>query len=77
MPRDEGLWQLADEAGMEPRYWDIAGNLHETTPETARTLLAALGVPARSYRGDCRKSRHSGGGKVAKPAAACRYRTRE
>ena len=48
MPRDEGLWQLADGAGMEPRYWDIAGNLHETTPETARTLLAALGVPARS-----------------------------
>ncbi len=50
MPADEGLWRLADEAGIEPRYWDIAGNLHETTPETARTLLAALGLPVGSDR---------------------------
>ncbi len=50
MPADEGLWRLADEAGIERRYWDIVGNLHETTPDTARALLEVLGLPARSER---------------------------
>ncbi len=50
MPVDEGLRQLADEAGIEPRYWDTLGNLHETTPETARALLEALRLQARSDR---------------------------
>jgi 4-alpha-glucanotransferase len=37
---------LADAAGIEPRYWDIQGRLHERSPDTARHLLAAMGIPA-------------------------------
>lgn len=48
MSGDEQLWQLADGAGIERRYWDILGNLHETTSETARAVLEALGVAART-----------------------------
>lgn len=44
----ESLWQLADDVGIERRYWDIAGNLHETAPVTARAVLEALGIPAGS-----------------------------
>lgn len=42
------LMRLMTAAGIEARYWDIQGNLHETTPETARLLLGALGIPANS-----------------------------
>ncbi|MBU6298257.1 MAG: 4-alpha-glucanotransferase [Alphaproteobacteria bacterium] len=40
--------RLADAAGIEPRYWDIHGRLHETPPETARSLLRAMGIAADS-----------------------------
>jgi 4-alpha-glucanotransferase len=43
---DDSLSRLAEAAGIEPRYWDIHGILHETTDETKRTLLAALGFAA-------------------------------
>lgn len=43
---DEALSRLADAAGIEARYWDIGGRLHETSAETARRLLSALGFPA-------------------------------
>jgi len=43
---DELLSRLADAAGIEARYWDIQGHLHETSPETARRLLGVLGFPA-------------------------------
>ncbi len=43
---DETLSRLADAAGIEARYWDIGGRLHETSAETARRLLSALGFPA-------------------------------
>ncbi|HUJ04004.1 MAG TPA: 4-alpha-glucanotransferase, partial [Rhizomicrobium sp.] len=42
----EALDRLANAAGIEPRYWDIEGRLHERTPETARHLLAAMGIAA-------------------------------
>jgi 4-alpha-glucanotransferase len=42
------LGKLADAAGIEARYWDIQGGLHETSPETARHLLGAMGIAARS-----------------------------
>src|SRR6185312_2145712 len=45
---DEALNKLADLAGIEARYWDIEGRLHETSPETARRLLGALGLPAET-----------------------------
>ncbi|MES2294386.1 MAG: 4-alpha-glucanotransferase [Pseudomonadota bacterium] len=45
---DEALSRLADLAGIEARYWDIEGRLHETSPETARHLLGALGLPAET-----------------------------
>ncbi len=41
------LDRLADAAGIEPRYWDIEGRLHARTPETARHLLAAMGIAAQ------------------------------
>ena len=42
------LAQLAQAAGIEPRYWDIEGRLHEATPETMRALLQAFGLGAAS-----------------------------
>ncbi|MGB5948349.1 MAG: 4-alpha-glucanotransferase [Parvibaculum sp.] len=48
MHPDETLIRLADEAGIEPRYWDIQGRLHEATSETLRALLEALGIPAQT-----------------------------
>jgi len=45
---DASLDVLADAAGIEARYWDIQGRLHERPPETARYLLRALGIPADS-----------------------------
>jgi 4-alpha-glucanotransferase len=43
---DARLRHLADLAGIEPFHWDLQGNRHETSPETARQLLWALGIPA-------------------------------
>lgn len=45
---DASLNELADAAGIEPRYWDIQGRLHERSPATARHLLAGLGIPANT-----------------------------
>ena len=39
---------LADAAGLESGYWDIRGHRHDRTPETARSLLQALRIPAQS-----------------------------
>ncbi len=48
MDAREALNRLADAAGIEARYWDIHGQLHETTLETTRTLLRAMGIAADS-----------------------------
>ncbi len=48
MTDDEALRQLSELAGIQPVYWDIRGGRHETTPETARAILAAQAVPAHS-----------------------------
>jgi len=48
MMSDTSLNALADAAGIEPRYWDLEGRLHERSPDTARHLLRALGLPADS-----------------------------
>ncbi len=45
---DASLDALADAAGIEARYWDIQGRLHERSPDTARHMLRALGIPAAS-----------------------------
>jgi 4-alpha-glucanotransferase len=45
---DSALNALADAAGIEARYWDIQGRLHERSPDTARHLLRALGLPSDS-----------------------------
>ena len=42
---DSSLDRLAEQLGIEPEYRDTAGRLHRTSPETARRLAAALGVP--------------------------------
>ena len=46
MDADEALRRLAQAAGIEGRYWDIHGGLHEATPDTMRALLGALGIAA-------------------------------
>jgi 4-alpha-glucanotransferase len=46
MDADESLRRLAQAAGIEARYWDIHGGLHEASPDTMRALLDALGVAA-------------------------------
>jgi 4-alpha-glucanotransferase len=45
---DGPLNRLADTVGIEDRYWDVQGHLHERSPETACLLLAALDIPART-----------------------------
>lgn len=45
------LEALAAAAGIEQRYWDIHGGLHETSPETAQHLLKALGFRADTAAG--------------------------
>lgn len=42
----DALRQLAIAAGIHESYWDIAGELHVTSDETRRTLLAAMGIAA-------------------------------
>ncbi|MCW5700528.1 MAG: 4-alpha-glucanotransferase [Rhodospirillales bacterium] len=46
MTDTSALDRLAEQAGIEPRYWDIWGNQHEASEATKRTLLAAMGIPA-------------------------------
>jgi len=48
MDADEALGRLAQAAGIEARYWDIHGALHETSPGTVRALLGALGTAAQT-----------------------------
>lgn len=45
---DDMLARLAAQAGIYADYWDISGQRHVTSPETARLLLSALGLPADS-----------------------------
>jgi 4-alpha-glucanotransferase len=44
MSEDQELDRLADFAGIEPFYWDIWGNRHETSSETKRAILTSLGI---------------------------------
>ena len=50
MIQDRDLLSLAALAGIEPVYWDIRGHRHDTAPDTARAILAALGTPATTPR---------------------------
>ncbi len=44
----QALARLADAAGIEARYWDMYGKVHETSPDTMCALLHALGIAAGS-----------------------------
>lgn len=44
MKRSEALGRLAALHGIEPGYWDCAGQYHETGDATREKLLAAMGV---------------------------------
>ncbi|MBK8907448.1 MAG: 4-alpha-glucanotransferase [Rhodospirillales bacterium] len=46
MTDGRALDRLAEFAGIEPRYYDIWGTLHEASDQTKRSLLAAMGIPA-------------------------------
>lgn len=46
MSADAALLELAVTAGIRPSYHDTTGALHRLTPETARALLAAMGLDA-------------------------------
>ncbi|MEM6594861.1 MAG: 4-alpha-glucanotransferase [Pseudomonadota bacterium] len=45
---DEALAKLADAHGVHAAFYDLHGVEHRTSPDTARALLAALGVDASS-----------------------------
>jgi 4-alpha-glucanotransferase len=45
MALHDDVQRLADLIGIEPAYWDVYGNYHETSDETRQTLLAAMGFP--------------------------------
>lgn len=55
MDADAILSKLGEAAGIEPYYWDMHGNRHETTPQATRALLKAFGVSAQSD-GEARES---------------------
>ena len=42
-PKEKMLAELAALCGIEEQYYDIAGNLHVTGPETQTAILAAMG----------------------------------
>ena len=42
----EPLAALAEAAGILPQYRDTTGMVHETTAETMRAVLAAMGLPS-------------------------------
>ena len=42
---DSDLSDLARDAGVETEWWEVDGTHHEVTPETLRTVLAALRLP--------------------------------
>ena len=46
MSSNARLMHLANLAGIEPGYWDIAGIWHDLSPDTAWALLAAMGLAA-------------------------------
>jgi 4-alpha-glucanotransferase len=48
MDARQALYRLAELAGIETRYWDIHGTLHEASPATIGALLAALGFAAQN-----------------------------
>ncbi|MDE2183254.1 MAG: 4-alpha-glucanotransferase [Alphaproteobacteria bacterium] len=48
MDAPAALSRLAEALGIEARYWNIHGTLHETSPETMRLLLRNWGVDAAS-----------------------------
>ncbi len=52
------LRELAEAAGLAPAWHDLAGQEHQVPPESLRTLLAALGLPA----GSAAQARESLGG---------------
>jgi 4-alpha-glucanotransferase len=45
---DDSLWKLARAAGLYMDWTDANGRPHQVTPDTLRTVLAALGYPANS-----------------------------
>ncbi len=46
MTDDSLLSRLTAAAGIASSYWDLHGHLHQSTPETQRALLKAMGLPA-------------------------------
>jgi hypothetical protein len=47
-PKEQLLTELATLCGLEAEYYDIAGNLHVTGPETQAAILTAMGYHCES-----------------------------
>ncbi|VBB68902.1 4-alpha-glucanotransferase (amylomaltase) [invertebrate metagenome] len=45
MDKSETLSRLAELVGIEPVYWDIFGHRNETSEDTKRLMIAAMGLP--------------------------------
>jgi len=43
-----GLAELAEAAGVAPRWRDVHGDWHDVSPDALRTVLGALGLPAKT-----------------------------
>lgn len=48
MTKEELLASLAELYGIEPRYYDVSGRLHTTSPDTQERLLTAMGCHCQS-----------------------------
>jgi len=46
MSADTPLSRLSQRVGIEPSYWDVYGACHDTSDDTRRLFLAAMGYPA-------------------------------
>jgi len=45
---ENALERLAEEVGIQPVYWDIAGHQHITSTESKRAILKAMGIDAET-----------------------------
>ncbi|KAF0142464.1 MAG: malQ [Rhodospirillaceae bacterium] len=49
MDKSKILSRLADLVGIEPVYWDIFGHRNETSEDTKRLMMAAMGLPVETH----------------------------
>jgi 4-alpha-glucanotransferase len=53
--KEQALMRLGAAHGIQPSYWDLLGKFRETSPETLRELLSALGLDVENPEAELRE----------------------